>query len=382
MPEINNALALGIKNEPIDVLKPLLGASQINESRARTGLIGTETAKNQAGLRGQAANIIYQDPSDNGVNLAIKHFEQNGTPLDTLTKQNILKMNPEQRKQTAYSIMQGSMPSQTAIEQNPSLIAQRAQSQTGGTLLGSYKGPPGYQPAAPSQKGAEPTPSITPLEEKGAAEASTNISQDQLKKYSSANEAAANQKVALRQIMLDAEKVRTGQGAEKEQAARKWFQAAAQYLPGLKNYSPDQSIAAFESIEKNKGIVAREAMKSVGGTAASELSSISDAIVGGTTSHGGIVNNASQLMGMKNAEMARYQAAHDYFNKNQTLKGFDAHFSKNAGPAAWVYMALPQEERQSIRDTLKKSKQGQGVLNSIARQMNYIHSHKLDEGLD
>lgn len=205
-----------------------------------------------------------------------------------------------------------------------------------------------------------------------------------MKGYQTQADAASEKKVALRQIMTDADRVRTGKGETRINEARKWMQTASQFIPGLDQYASkyDGPVAAFESLEKNRGIVARAAMKGVGGTAASELDAISKTLASGETSHGGIVLNASQLIGVENGKKAQLQAAQVYQDRFGTLKGFAADYNKNAGPAAWVYMALPAEEQKSIRDSLVKTKDGQNVLNSMARQMHYIHKNKLDEGID
>jgi hypothetical protein len=132
MAEINNALALGVKADAPDIGKTLLNVGQINSLRANTaktqqdidynqllqdqGTAGmrpqeentlAEAHTKQADLRGRAANEIYNDPTDAGVQRAFQHWEAGGAPLDSLTKQRILAMPPAERKQTALQIRQG-----------------------------------------------------------------------------------------------------------------------------------------------------------------------------------------------------------------------------------------------------------------------------------
>jgi hypothetical protein len=141
MAEINNSLALGVKPAEFDIGNTLLKAGQINYLRANTAKtqqdvdynlhlqdqnplgnrpqeVNTlaDASQKHADLRGRAANEIYNDPSDAGVQLAFKHFEDNGTPLDSLTKQKIMAMPPAQRQQTALNIRNGAMPSSTNME--------------------------------------------------------------------------------------------------------------------------------------------------------------------------------------------------------------------------------------------------------------------------
>lgn len=426
MAEINNSLALGVKPAEFDIMKPLAGAAQINSLRANTaktqqdidynqrlqdqGQNGmrpqeentlAEANTKQAELRGRAANEIVQDPSDAGVQSAFKHFEQAGAPLPPKVQQEMLAMPPEQRRQRALQIQQGSMPSSTSNLQNPKLIAERAQAETGGTTLGGMYGPTGGPPAngagppppggpmgAPGGSPAAGPPSgpqnLSLMERKAEAQQNAEGRAQEFKGYQTENDAANTEKVALQQIKIDADRVRTGKGETKINEARKWIQTASQFIPGLDQYAAkfNDPVAAFESIEKNKGIIARAAMKGVGGTAASELDTITHTLVSGETSHKGIDINASQLIGFKNFQKARFQAAQSYQDQYGSLKGFAADFNNKAGPAAWVYMSLPEEEQKSIAETLKKSKQGQTVLNSIAKQINHIHKNKLDESVD
>src|SRR6267142_931213 len=116
MAEVNNSLALGIKPFEMDIGKTLGQAAQINSLRANTAQTEQETGYRQfqqdqnqgyripdantlqetnqkkAQLRGMAANEIYNDPSDAGVQKAFQHWEAGGAPLDSLTKQKILAM--------------------------------------------------------------------------------------------------------------------------------------------------------------------------------------------------------------------------------------------------------------------------------------------------
>jgi len=151
MAEINNSLALGIKADPIDISKTLLTAAQLNSLRASTAQTEQETQYRQfqqdqnggyrvpdvntlaeanakkSDLRGRAANEIYNDPSDAGVKRAFEHWESGGQPLDSLTKNRILAMPPEQRKATAAQIRAGSMPSSTNMEATGEVTANQGQ---------------------------------------------------------------------------------------------------------------------------------------------------------------------------------------------------------------------------------------------------------------
>jgi hypothetical protein len=420
MPEINNSLALGVKSDPVDLMGTLGKAAAFRESQAKTnileqsygerereygensGLTAGQRAtmsKTQQEAMGPIGNILSNDQSLPARQQALSLAKRAGIPMDTMTEQHLLTAPADQIKQYGVNAQRLGQASTTNIEQSPPAIAARAQSHAGGSELGTMYGPSGGVPspsrtappvAAPKAPGA---PAVTPespgpqnlslMERKAEAAANAVNRAQEFKGYQTEADAAGEKKVALRQIMADADRIRTGKGQTKINDAKKWVQTAATIVPGLdKLVNVNDSVAAFESLEKNRGIVARAAMKGVGGTAASELEAISGSLASGETSNKGIDVNVSQLIGLENAKKARFNAAQEYQDRNGSLKGFAADFNKNAGPAAWVYMSLPPEERQSIKETLQKTKQGQGVIQSIARQIHYIHTNKLDEGID
>lgn len=420
MPEINNALALGVKSEPVDLLGTLGKAQALKESQAKTnileqsygerereygensGLTSGQRAtmsKTQQEAMGPIGNILSSDQSPQARQTAISLARRAGIPMDDMTAGHLMSAPPDQVKQYGVNAQRLGQSATSNVEQNPPAIAQRAQSHAGGTELGTIYGPPGGAPGAPqpSPPTAAPKSASAPaaapeapgpqnlslMERKSEAAANATNRAQEFKGYQVEADAAGEKKVALRQILADADRIRTGKGQTKINDAKKWIQTASTIVPGLdKIVNVNDSVAAFESLEKNRGIVARAAMKGVGGTAASELEAISGSLASGETSNKGIDVNVSQLIGLENAKKARFNAAQAYQDRYGSLKGFAADFNKNAGPAAWVYMSLPPEERQSIKETLQKTKQGQGVIQSIAKQIHYIHSNKLDEGID
>lgn len=416
MPEINNALALGIKSDPVDMMGTLGKAAALKQTEAQTNILQqsygerereygenggltssqrSTMSKTQQEAMGPIGNILSSDQSPQARQQAISLARRAGIPMDDMTAGHLMSAPADQVKQYGVNAQRLGQSSTANVEQSPPAIAARAQSHSGGGELGTMYGPSGGVPnAAPSGAPAGssgPAGTLAPggpqnlslMERKAEAAANATNRAQEFKGYQAEADAAGEKKVALRQIMSDADRIRTGKGQTKINDAKKWVQTAATIVPGLdKLVNVNDSVAAFESLEKNRGIVARAAMKGVGGTAASELEAISGSLASGETSNKGIDVNVSQLIGLENAKKARFNAAQEYQDRNGSLKGFAADFNKNAGPAAWVYMSLPPEERQSIRETLQKTKQGQGVIQSIAKQIHYIHSNKLDEGID
>jgi hypothetical protein len=419
MPEIDNSLAASIK--PLDVGGALAKAAQLREATANAdlaqqryqhnereygenaGLTSGERAtmsKTQQEAMGPIGNILSNDQSPQARQQAISLAKRAGIPMDDMTAGHLMTAPPEQVKQYGMNAQRLGQSASSNIEQNPNAIAQRAQGHAGGTELGTMYGPGGGTPAAaaapsrgvPSPAGGEAPSGAVPAPAAGLSlqerklEAAGNAGKrvEEFSQYRQENEGAGVQKVALRQLMQDAERVRTGAGADKEQAARKWLMAAGQLIPGLQGVADKYAdpVAAFESINKNAGLIARTAIKQVGGTAASELDAISKSLVGTETSQKGIAINASQLVGLETYKQARFQAAQQYQDTNGTLKGFAAEFNKNSGPAAWVYMSLPPEERAKVGESMRKTPEGQRTLTSIAKQLKYIHDNKLDEGVE
>lgn len=419
MPEIDNSLAASVK--PLDVGGALAKAAQLREATINadlgqqklqhnereygenSGLTAGERStmsKTQQEAMGPIGNILANDQSPQARQQAISLAKRAGIPMDDMTAGHLMSAPPEQIKQYGVNAQRLGQSSTTNIEQDPRAIARRSQGQAGGaelgTMYGPGGGPSGSAPAAPSSgpapTGANAPPGAVPAPAAGLSlqerklEAAGNAGKrvEEFEGYRKENEGAGVQKVALRQLMQDAERVRTGKGAEQEQAARKWLLAAGQTIPGLSGLADKVAdpVAAFESINKNAGLIARTAIKQVGGTAASELDAISKSLVGTDTSQKGIKINASQLVGLETYKQARFQAAQQYQDANGTLKGFAAEFNKNSGPAAWVYMSLPPEERAKVGESMRKTPDGQRTLGSIAKQLKYIHDNKLDEGVE
>lgn len=420
MAEIDNSLAASIK--PLDVGGALAKAAQLREATANAdlaqqrfqhnereygenaGLTSGERStmsKTQQEAMGPIGNILANDQSPQARQQAISLAKRAGIPMDDMTAGHLMSAPPDQIKQYGVNAQRLGQSSSSNVEQNPGAIAQRAQGHAGGTELGTMYGPgggpsdaaPAPSRGGPAPAGANAPPGAVPapaaglslMERKKEAAGNADARVDEFKQYRQENEGAGVQKVALRQLMQDAERVRTGAGASKEQLARKWLLAAGNVIPGLQGVADKYSdpVAAFESISKNAGLIARTAIKQVGGTAASELDAISKSLVSTDTSQKGIQINASQLVGLETYKQARFQAAQQYQDANGgTLKGFSADFNKKAGPAAWVYMSLPAEERAKVGESMRKTPEGQRTLGSIAKQLKYIHDNKLDEGVE
>ena len=259
MPEIDNSLAASIK--PLDIAGTLARAAQIRsenlsgdlkqqqlqhnerEYKENSGLTSGERAtmsKTQQEAMGPIGNILVNDQSPQARQQAISLARRAGIPMDDMTAGHLMSAPPEQIKQYGLNAQRLGQSSSTNIEQNPRAIAQRAQSQSGGSELGTMYGPPGGAPtpvqspnggnATPSAPQPAPTAPLSLQERKLEAAGNAGKRVEEFNQYRQENEGASVQKVALRQLMLDADRVRTGAGADKEQAAHEQDGRACAFL--------------------------------------------------------------------------------------------------------------------------------------------------------
>jgi len=140
MPEINNSLALGIKADPIDIMKPLAGAAQINSLRASTAKTQqdvdynqflqdqgggyrpseantlAETNQKRLGLAGQIGNILVNDQSTAARTQALKAAKASGVNIDPQVEQHIMTAPASTVKQYGQNMRNAAMPSSTNME--------------------------------------------------------------------------------------------------------------------------------------------------------------------------------------------------------------------------------------------------------------------------
>lgn len=399
MAEINNSLASQIQVPQIDVLGTLGKATQLQlgqqELQHRQFLYDqgggynpselntlANTRNTEAETYGRIGNILSNDQSDAAVGLVHDLAKKSNIPAADLYAARLMKMNAGQRKQFGSSLQQYGQSSTPSVEQSGQPAFNRSYGSKTGELSGSLAPAPDNGP--PPAPGEAPRPKVPLVQATKAAENQSAVDTHQIEQYTKEQSEAPTMIATLRQMKVDAARVRTGAGADKEQGARKIMVAMGDTFPALKSLSDKFSspTAAFESLDKNRGIVARAAMKDVDGRAASELEAISSSLASGNTTNKGLDINVSQLIGLKQYQRVRADAAQQYYNTNHTLVGFGTQFNKTAGPAAWIYMSLPPEEQASIRETLKKSDDGKRVLSSLGKQIGFIHQNKLDESLE
>ena len=180
MAEINNSLALGVKNDAPDIGKTLLTAGQIKEMQAKTALEEAsteqtqqnvdynafqqqqnggyraeqantlaETAQKKAALGGSIGNIMVNDPSKSGVKQAIDLAKKAGIPIDPDTEKHLLSAPPEKIAQYGKNLQAYGQPSTSSIEQSPGGQQQRAYGRSSGEVAGQTGG---GVPAIPTAK--------------------------------------------------------------------------------------------------------------------------------------------------------------------------------------------------------------------------------------
>jgi hypothetical protein len=144
MPDINNSLALGIKDDPIDIGKTLLTAGQINALRTRSALEEASTAQTQQqteynqfqqdqnegyrapdvntlaeahqkemDLRGRVGNMMVNAKTMADRQQAIQAAKDSGKPVDPDTEDHLLKVPLSQFQQYGQNLRRGGMSSES-----------------------------------------------------------------------------------------------------------------------------------------------------------------------------------------------------------------------------------------------------------------------------
>lgn len=425
MAEINNSLAASINSQPVDLGKTLLTIGQLNALRTRSALeeastanVQQETYQKQSDLRGRAANEIYNDPSDEGVQRAFEHWENGGAPLDSLTKQRILAMPPAQRRATAAQIRSGAMPSSTNMEATGEVtrnqgqyipqgippnepITNRTAAATGGPSQAqvdnaintrrNFDGSPRVTSTADivgtPQIVRNPDGSISSNITPETTATQTSLAQDYAGYRDSAKNAAMT-KYVLKNMADDADRLSTGKGATFTNNAKQWIQSA-QTIPGVgsvvKSITGDISdpIAAFEALQKNAGQLTRATLKDVDGKAASEYQMIQRQLPNAEMSPRGLKLVTSQLIAPEDYKQAKLQAADNWKKANRgSLGGFEADWNKNISPSTFLFARLPAADRDTLIKNLNKTDTGRAQLQAIKRQAQWAHDNGLDEFID
>lgn len=447
MAEINNSLALGVKPAEFDIAKTLLPAAQINYLRANTAQNEQETQyrqfqqdsnegyrvpevntlaeahTKQLGVAGQVGNMMVNAKSLADRQQAIKAAEDSGVKIDPQVKQHLLNAPDAQFKQYGQNLQRAGQTATANIEQNPGALGQRSYMGSAGSTAGQVGGDLPPVPTVPAMTQAQAdnavatrtnadgsprvlslngnvpeqpgAPAVNPLAAKGATEASNEqlkknveIGADQYKGYQKSQEASGVTKIVLKSLVDDSDRVFTGNGAETALNARKWVQSAQQ-LPGVGDFvkkftaNVDDPVAAAENIRKNIGIIAREAMGSLGGSAAAELDNITSSLPNQKMSGQGLKLAASQMIAIEDYKQARLRAADQWKGSHGgSMDGFATDMAKNMGPGVFVMARLPKEEQVALTQRLQKTPEGKRTLASIHRQSLWVEQHHLEDVID
>jgi hypothetical protein len=294
MPEINNALALGVKSEPVDMIGTLAKAQALKQSQAQTnileqsygerereygengGLTSGQRAtmsKTQQEAMGPIGNILSNDQSLPARQQALSLAKRAGIPMDTMTEQHLLTAPADQIKQYGVNAQRLGQASTTNIEQSGVPAGRHAaavapytpvQVPPGSTVTTTEQVANAARPPVKSsaaimgddeavRKGLySPTPDQTkrgvagPVVSGGEipgisgigpkAQAEQTVAGDVLgKEYAGYKEqaiSAATTKYLLKNLQDDTARLATGKGATAASVAKQWIQAAGD-LPGV-----------------------------------------------------------------------------------------------------------------------------------------------------
>lgn len=294
MPEINNALALGVKSDPVDLMGTLGKAAAFRESNAKAdilqqsygerereygengGLTSSQRStmsKTQQEAMGPIGNILSNDQSLPARQQALSLAKRAGIPMDTMTEQHLLTAPADQVKQYGVNAQRLGQASSTNIEQSGVPAGRHAaavapytpvQVPPGSTVTTTEQvanaARPPVKPSAAIvgddegvRKGLyNPTPDQTrrgitgPVVSGGEipgisgigpkAQAEQTVAGDVLgKEYAGYKEqaiSAATTKYLLKNLQDDTARLSTGKGATAAGVAKQWLQAAGD-LPGV-----------------------------------------------------------------------------------------------------------------------------------------------------
>ena len=151
MPEINNSLALGIKADPIDIMKPLAGAAEINSLRTNTAktqqdvdynqflqdqgggfrpdALNTlaETHQKQMDIGGRIGSILEKDQSLAARKQAIQLSHAAGRPVDPDTEQHLLTAPASQVRQYGLNMQRGGQSASSNMETSGDVTRNQGQ---------------------------------------------------------------------------------------------------------------------------------------------------------------------------------------------------------------------------------------------------------------
>lgn len=294
MAEINNALALGIKNEPIDVMGTLGKAAAFRATNANAALTEQNTEHNAreygensgltAGERstmsdthqkamGAIGNILSNDQSEPARQQVLSLVKRAGIPMNDAMAGHIMTAPAAQIKQYGLNAQRLGQASSTNIEQSGVPAGRHAaavapytpvQVPPGSTVTTTEQVAKAARPSVPSsaaivgddeavRKGLySPTPDQTKRGISGPvvsgdgvpgisgigpkAQAEQTVAGDVLgKEYAGYKEqaiSAATTKYLLKNLQDDTARLATGKGATAASVAKQWIQAAGD-LPGV-----------------------------------------------------------------------------------------------------------------------------------------------------
>ena len=378
-----------------------------DKSRADTRKVGVETADKRLEVGAKVAQMIISDPSDAGIERAHQAARDAGIDTNPLSFQQMLRMRPEERVAAAKAKVAGGISSAdytaphnvpptdaintrggmlaTPVPSTPSVVGDKEAVQSGMYAPTAAEQAQGWVRPPPSSRVAQTFGTMQPAMTPGQVKENEAYGGELAKTLPALGEkadAARNMNFTLDQMKAESEKIPMGKGAATTMATAQWVKSLADKIPGLKEAIGDplaDPVAAYENLNKNSGILVRQAVKEVSPRAAvQEFQMIQGQLPSADMSRGGFKQIVNQFQAVNDYSIAKHQAGQAYRDATGSMDGFDAQWNKNVTPSAFLVAGLPPDQQGALKANLEKTAEGRTTLKSLQTQLKWAHDHNLD----
>lgn len=340
------------------------------EKAAQTAKIGVETQDTRYNMASRLAGGVLPDPTNDQAWSEFVHAHSAAVGGSRLQEQQALKItDPNQRLQIAQSHSgQGVSPNEInrPVEYDPGKsITTPGRLMTAGGAVGG---------------GGAPAPIVQGMMPRERAGEAAMGGQDA--KYTEAvttkSQTARSVNTTLGNMARDAEDLPVGRGMTSVAEGRAWLQSVYDNnVLGAKSWMPapdKNATAAYDSLVKNSGQLTRQALMQTHERAAMAYTMIQKQLPNIETSRGGMNRLVAEWGGLNDDDIYKQQVM-----ANRPVAGrsdrFEAEWNKNVNPVTFMLNRLNKEDRATVIAGLKKSEQGQKVLEDVNSTIQFLHAN-------
>lgn len=403
----------------------LLPAEQA--SVAAAGHSNVETDKAQSAIYGQIGNVLATNGTA-GIPVALEIAKNNHMQVPPLLIQRVQNMPDEGVRQVGKQLQAYGTPSATATETVARTPGQAIYSR-GDLSFGG--GAPGAQPPSQNYGGQQRVlgtgdiignPQFPPLTPPAGAGAQAGLTPNQvvgknfptmngqqiarggpqplvpglspsqmheqetygkalgavLPRLDEAGDAAVKQNAILDQMQVASQSWRMGWGANAKQVTNQWLQGLGEAFPLFKELPAwdgvNKATGDFQDFYKLSTELVRQATKATSPRASQqEMMFIAKSLPGPDLSRGGFDAVTGQMGGLNDFLHAEQIAGHRWFDKYQTMDGFESYWNQHISPGAFIAHRLSSNKDilQEMKINMEKTPQGKAMLSDIIQQLNW-----------